>query len=130
MKPVQQVLEEELETDDQSVSEERYETPPDEPCVAVKADFPEKEQHGNELVGEMTNRKCALIWMKRPMARSRTAYRRNRRENLNLKPSSMPQRNMPRHWKSSFGSSRDECGDCGRERCTEVLPRLGSEGGR
>ena len=48
MKPVQQVLEEEPETDDQSLSEEEYETPPDEPYVAV--DLPEQEQRGSELV--------------------------------------------------------------------------------
>ena len=50
-KPVQQILEKVPETDDQFLSVERYETPPDEPYVAVN--FPEQEQRGSELV------KCA-----------------------------------------------------------------------
>ena len=52
MKPVQQVLGEEPETDDQSVAAEGYETPPEEPCMTVQAEteLAEKEQHGSEPV--------------------------------------------------------------------------------
>ena len=38
----------EPETDDQSLSDEGYETPPDEPFVAVE--IPEQEQRGGENV--------------------------------------------------------------------------------
>ena len=48
MKPMQQVIEVEPETDDQSLSDEGYETPPEEPFVTVE--IREQEQRGGEPV--------------------------------------------------------------------------------
>ena len=108
MKPMQQVIEVEPETDDQSPSEEEQETPPDEPFVAVE--IPEQEHSAAASLRSLRrgtkSRKCAPFWLKRLRVWRRTACCNKWEENVSLKPSSKLQKNMHRPWKSTFGGSR------------------------
>ena len=105
MKPMQPVIEVEPETDDQSLSDEGYETPPDEPFVEVET--PEQEQRGGEPVELIQEQKVCPVWADRGAQHGEgLLVRKKREENASLEIGSKLQRKMPRLWKSSFGGSR------------------------